>query len=145
MRKTDCFGKTRLVLHVPSSSWAGKRNNHYYLLLLWYITAWYITAWYITAWYIMEWVCSNQRSLTADCHTPIRFRQTCSSGSLVSLATGTCLLAASPYSLCLPFWNYGALLFVMFALGNASRVDVKGLAIQAQVYWQLCYPAYEVC
>ncbi len=84
-------------------------------------------------------------AMTADCHTPIRFRQTCSSGSLVSLATGTCLLAASPYSLCLPFWNYGAPLFVMFALGNASRVDVKGLAIQAQVYWQLCYPAYEVC
>ena len=25
MRKTDCFGKTRIVLHVPSSSWAGKR------------------------------------------------------------------------------------------------------------------------
>ena len=31
MRKTDCFGKTRLVLHVSSSSWAGKRyNNDYY-------------------------------------------------------------------------------------------------------------------
>ncbi len=32
MRKTNCFGKTRIVLHVPSSSWAGKRdnNNNYY-------------------------------------------------------------------------------------------------------------------
>ena len=25
MRKTDCFGETRLVHHVPSSSWAGQR------------------------------------------------------------------------------------------------------------------------
>jgi len=25
MRKTGCSGETRLVLHVPSSSWAGKR------------------------------------------------------------------------------------------------------------------------
>ena len=24
MHKTDCYAETRLVLHVPSSSWAGK-------------------------------------------------------------------------------------------------------------------------
>ena len=30
MRKTDCFGKTRLVLHVPSSSCAGKPYYYYY-------------------------------------------------------------------------------------------------------------------
>ncbi len=33
MRKTDCFGKTRLVPHVPSSSWAGKRCCCYYYYL----------------------------------------------------------------------------------------------------------------
>ena len=30
MHKTGCSGETRLVLHVPSSSWAGKRFNNYY-------------------------------------------------------------------------------------------------------------------
>ena len=30
MHKTGCSGATRLVLHVPSSSWAGKRFNYYY-------------------------------------------------------------------------------------------------------------------
>ncbi len=30
MRKTDSFGKTRLVLHVPSSPWAGKHDYCYY-------------------------------------------------------------------------------------------------------------------
>ena len=30
MHKTDCFEATRFVLHVPSSSWAGKRNDYYY-------------------------------------------------------------------------------------------------------------------
>ncbi len=30
MRRTNCFGETRLVLHVPSSSWAGKRFYYYY-------------------------------------------------------------------------------------------------------------------
>ena len=34
MRKTDCFGKTRLVPHVPSSSLAGKRCYYDLLLLL---------------------------------------------------------------------------------------------------------------
>ncbi len=29
MRKTDCFGKTRPVPHIPSSSWAGKRFCYY--------------------------------------------------------------------------------------------------------------------
>jgi len=29
MHKTGCSGETRLVLHVPSSSWAGKRFNYY--------------------------------------------------------------------------------------------------------------------
>ena len=32
--KTGCSGETSLVLHVPSSSWAGKRNACYYLLTL---------------------------------------------------------------------------------------------------------------
>ena len=30
MHKTGCSGETRLVWHVPSSSWAGKRNYYYY-------------------------------------------------------------------------------------------------------------------
>ena len=30
MRKTDCFGETRLVPHVPSSAQAGKRCYYYY-------------------------------------------------------------------------------------------------------------------
>jgi len=30
MHKLDCSGETRLVLHVPSSSWAGKRNDYCY-------------------------------------------------------------------------------------------------------------------
>ncbi len=33
MRKTDCSGQTRLVLHVPSSSWAGKRYHYCYTSL----------------------------------------------------------------------------------------------------------------
>jgi len=41
MHKSGCSGETRLVLHVPSSSWAGKRFNYYccyyyyYCLILW--------------------------------------------------------------------------------------------------------------
>ncbi len=30
MHKTDCTGETRLVLHVASSSWAGKHFTCYY-------------------------------------------------------------------------------------------------------------------
>jgi hypothetical protein len=36
MHKTGCSGETRLVLHVPSSSRAGKRFNYYYYYYYYY-------------------------------------------------------------------------------------------------------------
>jgi len=46
MHMTDCSGETTLVLHVPSSSWAGSHNHHHHH---------YFTTCPAHTWLIMSW------------------------------------------------------------------------------------------